>query len=199
MHLLLITGENVKIKRILVFGPIGSGKSSLLELFKQWGAFTVDCDQITHEILDHDPEAQRILKERFGASIFEKGKISREKLASIAFSSKEHLLDLESAIIPRVFTKIKQMYNEKKDFPYNAFVVEASIYPRVGPEWAPFFDEKIAVVANEELCRNRCSHFDQRAPFQLSFDQYKNYADLLIENNQTINELKQQFLKKVAP
>ena len=86
---MLKTGGNVKIKRILVYGPIGSGKSSVLKLFKEWGAFTVDCDHITHQILEHDPEVTPVLTEYFGSSILEKGKISRKRLAALAFASKK--------------------------------------------------------------------------------------------------------------
>ena len=89
---MLKTGGSVKIKRILVYGPIGSGKSSVLKLFKEWGAFTIDCDHITHQILEHDPEVLPILTEYFGSFILEKGKISRKKLSSAAFASKKNLL-----------------------------------------------------------------------------------------------------------
>ncbi|MFZ4772366.1 MAG: dephospho-CoA kinase [Chlamydiia bacterium] len=200
------TGENVKIKRILVFGPIGAGKSSVLELFKDWGAFTVDCDRITHKILENDLEVQSILKERFGPSVFENGKISRKKLATVAFNSKKNLEDLEKTIVPRVFIEIKRLYEEVKDQNYQAFVVEAPIYPKVETTWKDFFDQKIAVIASKETRTLRAhqkgltpQELELRSSYQIPLEELGLHADLVLENNYTINELKQQFLKKVTP
>jgi len=202
---LLKTGGNVKIKRILVFGLIGSGKSSVLKLFKESGAYTIDCDRIANQILEHDPEVQLILKEHFGPSIFEGGNISKKKLAKLVFDSKKDLLYLEKTIHPKVLAEVKKLYHLNKDEPYTAFVVEASVYPKVQEDFGNFFEKKIAVQASFENRLKRAhekgltnEEFKIRSTHQLGEENLLMHADLVLDNNATFQELKQQFLNKVS-
>ena len=202
---MLKTGGNVKIKRILVYGPIGSGKSSVLKLFKEWGAFTVDCDHITHQILEHDPEVTPVLTEYFGSSILEKGKISRKRLAALAFASKKNLLALEEILHPKILKEVERFYSKNKDLEAKAFVVEASTYPKIRGEWQQFFSTKILVNASREIRLKRAKEkgysdeeFSIRSEHQLPIDTLVAHADIILENNESINQLKQQFLNKVT-
>ena len=202
---MLKTGGSVKIKRILVYGPMGSGKSSVIKFFKEWGAFTVDCDHITHQILEHDPEVTLILTEYFGSSILEKGKISRKKLAALAFLSKKNLLALEELLHPKILHEIKRLYEREKNLEAKAFVVEASTYPKALGGWGEFFSTKILVTANQDVRLKRAKDkgyteedFLMRTEYQPSMDVLKAHADIILENNDSINQLKQQFLNKVT-
>lgn len=202
---MLKTGGNVKIKRILVFGLIGSGKSSILKLFKEYGAYTIDCDRIANLILEHDPEVQLILKEHFGPSIFVGGKISKKKLAKLVFDSKKDLLYLEKTIHPKVLAEVKSHYSLQKNEPYTAFVVEASVYPKVQDDFSSFFDTKIAVQASYENRLKRAhekglseEEFKIRSMHQMGEENLLMHADLILDNNSTFQELKQQFLNKVS-
>ncbi|MBM3196792.1 MAG: dephospho-CoA kinase [Chlamydiae bacterium] len=202
---MLKTGGSVKIKRILVYGPIGSGKSSVLKLFKEWGAFTLDCDHITHKILEHDPEVLPILTDYFGSFILEKGKISRKKLSSAAFASKKNLLALETILHPRIFKEVERLFLKNRDLGAKAFVVEASIYPKIQGDWESFFDSRILVTASREIRLERAKdkgfseeEFTIRTEHQLPSKTLESHADIILENNLSFNELKQQFIHKVT-
>jgi dephospho-CoA kinase len=184
---------------------MSSGKSSVLKFFKEWGAFTADCDHITHQILEHDPEVTPILTEYFGSSILEKGKISRKKLAALAFLSKKNLFVLEELLHPKILREIERLYNREKNLGAKAFVVEASTYPKALGGWENFFSTKILVTANQEVRLKRAKEkgyteeeFLKRTEYQHPMDILEAIADIILENNDSINQLKQQFLNKVT-
>jgi dephospho-CoA kinase len=96
-------------------GNIATGKSKVLEMLAQLGAFTVDADQLVHQILDHDPAAQVYIRTRFGpGTITAHGMVDRALLASIVFRDPAALQDLEAMIHPRVGALINQLISELK-------------------------------------------------------------------------------------
>ncbi len=69
--------------KIGLTGGIGSGKSSVSKLFKDWGAYIFDADSVAKEILLKNETAQNEIIAEFGSDILnkdekiEKGRLSR--------------------------------------------------------------------------------------------------------------------------
>lgn len=103
-------------------GNFGSGKSTVLEYFRQLGAKTIDSDQSVAKIYASDDEFKEALRLRFGSEIFDaKGGVMRKKLGKIAFANPENLAWLERELHPRV-KKIRR--NLIKKAPQALWVVE---------------------------------------------------------------------------
>ena len=60
-------------------GNIATGKSAVMRMAAEHGAFTLDADQLVHKILDADAEVQAAIQEAFGAAVVNvDGRINRE-------------------------------------------------------------------------------------------------------------------------
>ncbi len=84
-------------------GNIATGKSAVIRLAQDHGAFTIDADKIVHELMDHDATMQAAIAVAFGSEVRrEDGRIDRKKLGEIAFADPTALQDLEAMTHPAV-------------------------------------------------------------------------------------------------
>lgn len=78
-----------------ITGGSGSGKTTALRTLGALGALTLDCDRVYHELLESDGALLAALAARF-PSVLREGKIDRSALASIVFSDRKALEDLNA-------------------------------------------------------------------------------------------------------
>jgi len=84
-------------------GNIATGKSAVMRLAAEQGAYAIDADKVVHELMDHDPEIQAAIAVAFGSEVrLENGRIDRKKLGEIVFSDANALKDLETMVHPAV-------------------------------------------------------------------------------------------------
>src|SRR5919109_996996 len=68
-------------------GGIGSGKSSVAEMFKQLGAEVIDADQLARDVVEPGQPALAEIVSTFGRDILlSDGRLDREKLGRIIFA-----------------------------------------------------------------------------------------------------------------
>jgi dephospho-CoA kinase len=93
--------------RVGLTGGLASGKSTVAAFFRELGAFHVDADRITHELLAPGGGAEREVIARFGAGIVGSGgAIDRKAVAAIVFSDPSALADLNRIVHPRIRAEI---------------------------------------------------------------------------------------------
>jgi dephospho-CoA kinase len=84
-------------------GNIATGKSAVMRLAHNYGAFTIDADKIVHELMDNDATMQAAIAVAFGSEVRrEDGRIDRKKLGEIAFADPSAMQDLEAMTHPAV-------------------------------------------------------------------------------------------------
>ncbi len=84
-------------------GGIASGKSTVSTLFRSWGAFVADADEISRHALDPGTVCYEKTVAAFGRDIlFSDGTVDRKKVASIVFSDPGSLAVLNGIIHPYV-------------------------------------------------------------------------------------------------
>ena len=84
-------------------GGIGSGKSTVTRMLEERGAVVLDADVFAREAVRGGSEGLRRVVERFGKGIVgPDGELDRPRLASIVFSDREALGDLEAIVHPEV-------------------------------------------------------------------------------------------------
>lgn len=70
---------------ICITGGIGSGKSIVSRVLRQWGFRVYDCDSEAKRIMDTSVEILHLLKDHFGDRVIAEGKINRAELGKIVF------------------------------------------------------------------------------------------------------------------
>jgi dephospho-CoA kinase len=112
------------MKIIGLTGGIGSGKSTVLELFKILGVKTYSADESAKKLVNTDPYLINLIKSSFGENIYNKGQLNSKKLSDIVFEDKEKLKLLNSIIHPAVAKDFKLFLNSNNE---DYIVKEAAI------------------------------------------------------------------------
>ena len=99
------------MKIIGLTGGIGSGKSTVLELFKILGVKTYCADESAKKLVNTDPNLIDLIKSSFGNNIYDKGLLNTRKLSKIVFEDTEKLKLLNSIIHPAVARDFKLFLN----------------------------------------------------------------------------------------
>ena len=112
------------MKIIGLTGGIGSGKSTVLELFKILGVKTYSADESAKKLVNTDPYLINLIKSSFGENIYDKGQLNSKKLSDIVFEDKKKLKLLNSIIHPAVAKDFKLFLNSNNE---DYIVKEAAI------------------------------------------------------------------------
>lgn len=123
------------MKTIGITGGIGSGKTTVANIFLALGIPVFFSDlEAARIVFNDDPVCKKIVKE-FGREILGNGKIDRKKLAQIVFSDKEKLARLNSIVHPAVRSAFSTWAANHKSSPYliqeAAILFETGIYKKL--------------------------------------------------------------------
>ncbi len=184
-------------------GGIGSGKSTVSKMLAELGAPVIDADKVGHAIYAPDGPAYPEMVEAFGKEILaEDGTIDRKKLGPIVFADPNALKRLNSIVHPKMFQRMGEMVRELRERgERKPVVIEAAIL--IEANWQPLFEEIWLVSASRErviarIERDRGMKPEQteaRIKAQLSDEERRKHATLVIENNGTIEDLRAQVSK----
>jgi dephospho-CoA kinase len=183
--------------KIGLTGGIGSGKSSVSDLFKEWGAYIFDADTEAKRILDFNTTAQSELIAEFGTDVLNaNNQIDKAKLARIAFSDEDHQQRLNIIIHPYVFDVIDSTFDKVlATGKHEIFVVDAAlIYESVA---YTHMDNVLVVTSHLKIKTERVmtrggltlDQFLQRVNLQWPDQDKVHMADFVIHNNGTIDQL----------
>ncbi len=81
------------MRRWVVTGPAGAGKSTFCACLERGGAAVLDGDRLGHEILGRDDIVSSLAKE-FGSGVLENGAVDRGALGRIVFANPDALVIL---------------------------------------------------------------------------------------------------------
>ena len=87
---------------VALTGGIGSGKSTVGQIFAQLGAIVVDSDQLARDVLERGSIGFNEVVAKFGDEILKNGEIDRQLLASIVFKDPKKRSELEQITHPLI-------------------------------------------------------------------------------------------------
>lgn len=88
-------------------GGIGSGKSTIAELFAKLGVPIVDADAISHELTQAHGKAMPLIEQAFGAKLIDaQGALDRKAMRELAFTDNTAKQKLESILHPLIRDEI---------------------------------------------------------------------------------------------
>ena len=178
-------------------GGIGSGKSSVSSLFKEWGSYIFDADSNAKDILKNNETAQSAIIAECGTDILNReGKIEKSKLARIAFQDEDHQLRLNTIIHPYVFSDIDSSFDlilQKNQ--HEIFCVDAALIYESGAD--THMDYVVVVTSHLRLRTERVmerggltrDEFLERLDLQWPDEDKVHMADFVIHNNGTKDDL----------
>ena len=181
-------------------GGIASGKSTVADLFRVWGAYVADADLISRHALDPDTACYERTVAAFGRDILHPdGTVDRKKVASIVFADPQALAILNGIIHPYVHETIhKETKKAFDEAPDRLIVWDVPLLFETG------YDAEVArtvvVTARQSLRVQRIVDRDgstqaaalRRIRAQMPDREKVRRADLVIRNNGSLAELEQR-------
>tara|TARA_Y100001970_G_C13861550_1_gene664362 strand:+ start:67 stop:663 length:597 start_codon:yes stop_codon:yes gene_type:complete len=180
-------------------GGIGSGKSVVGNFFTELGIDVIDADHVSKNILDENKSAKKLFVEHFGDKFIDKNNnIDRALLRDEIFKDENKKEALESIIHPLVREEIFNFIKNSQSI-YKIVMVPL-IYETNSQD---FYDKILVVECSEENQINRASKRDNKTnddimniiKNQATSEQRKSIADEVINNDSSLNELKNQVIK----
>ena len=176
--------------KIGITGGIGSGKTTVCEIFKLLGIPVFHADAEARNLQNNDLQVKKSLKELLGEKIYnQKGELDRTSLARIIFNDPILLDKVNSIIHPAVRQQFMLWCDIHTKEPY--LLYEAAILLESGH--SSDFDKNILVYSDEKIRIERVVKRDhttealvkQRISNQMPDIQKIKLVDYTIENNNT--------------
>jgi len=185
------------MKKIGITGGIGSGKTYVSEVFFSLGIPVFNADVESKRLMSSSDKLISLVKDSFGNDIYINGVLDKKKLASIVFSDKEKLENLNNIIHPIV----KQEFIDWCKQQNSSYVIkEAAILFESNSDKG--LDAVICVSAPLNVRMDRVVKRDgssekeikNRIENQISQEEKENLSDYIIVND-GVQSLLPQILK----
>jgi len=176
------------MKKIGITGGIGSGKTTVCEIFKLLGVPVFHADDEAKNLQNNNLHIREFLIKLFGKHIyFSDGMLDRKKLAGLIFNDSVALAKVNSIIHPAVRKSFLRWTDNHQDAYY--ILYEAAILLESG--YASDFDRTILVLADERVRIERVIRRDhiseelvkQRINNQMPEAQKIKMVDFIVENS----------------
>lgn len=191
----------LNLKKVAVTGGLSCGKSSVCRIFKELGAYVVSADEIVHRLLSPKTNVGQQVVQLIGSDIVTQDQIDRSKIAKKVFNNPELLNSLEQILHPVVSDEIEKLYQYvcQHEAP-TLFLVEI---PLLFESHSGIYDYTIAVVADEKSCQERFmqstgygkEEYNKRMSRQLSPKEKARRADIVIDNNGSLEQLRSKIIE----
>lgn len=129
-------------------GGIGSGKTTVAELFAALGAAVIDTDQIAHQLTARDGIAIAPIRQTFGADfITADGAMNRARMREAVFADPASKKKLEAILHPLIRSETERLAEAAKG-PYPLFVVPLLVESGI---WKQRVSRVLVVDCDEEV------------------------------------------------
>lgn len=180
-------------------GGIATGKSTASNFFKKQGIPVIDSDLIAHQQLSKRNVIEK-LSQLFGNMILtSSGQIDRKKLGAIVFNDKKSLAKLNAELHPLICQQIKLKIAEYERIGCPFVVLDAPLLYELKLD--KVCNAVLVISLNFELQKKRLKErnnlsdleAEKRIYSQLPLEIKKNYANYVIENDQSVEILENKL------
>lgn len=198
----MLNGENLGMKQnkmiIGITGSIGTGKSTVSNYLISKGYSVVDADKISKGAYNIGSNGYKAILEVFGVEILNSnGEVDRKKIKKIVFDNSNMLQRLNMAIHPIIINEIEKeieilLESQNVVFLDAPLLIETELHKKV--------DKIIVVICDKNEQINRIIKRDKITAdmaisiinSQMSIDEKLKFADYIVYNNSTIENLYSQ-------
>lgn len=181
-------------KIIGLTGSISTGKTQVSNYLRDKGEKVIDADLIAREVVDLKNVKEKI-KKAFGENIYVDDKLDRSGLAEIVFRDEEKRQILNEIEHPEIYRIILEEVKKSKG---RVFVDIPLLFEseELNKKYGLVFDEVWLVYVNREKQIERLAKRDgiskdyamEKINSQLSVEEKKKLADVIIDNSSTLSE-----------
>ena len=129
-----------------ITGGIGSGKTTVCNVFRILGAPVFEADAVARQLMDSDEIIKNSLIDLFGKTVYIEGKLNRNMLATAIFRNTGLRAKVNELVHPAVYNDFYEWLKRNKKFKYviyeAAILFEGGFYEKM--------DFSILVTAPEE-------------------------------------------------
>ncbi len=185
---------------IAITGGLGSGKSTVREIFEEFGARGIDTDEIARRVVQPGSKGSQMVREAFGNAFFtDAGHLDRKKMAAHVFSDPVQRQRLESTLHPLIREEEARVVSEHlEESPGAVVVVEVPLL--VEGDRSGHYDGVVLVTAPvnvrmERLVRSGRYTPDEavsRMDHQADDLQRELFASWVIENSGPVEKTRAQ-------
>jgi len=183
---------------VALTGGIGSGKSTVGQIFAQLGAIVVDSDQLARDVLERGSIGFNEVAAKFGDEILKNGEIDRQLLGSIVFKDPTKRSELEQITHPLIRKAFAEVIVSSTS---NSIVIN-QIPLLVESNHDYKFDHVITVSASEDIRAQRLLkrgltgvQIRERMQAQATDQMREGIADSVIVNEKSEQEITDQVEK----
>ena len=172
-------------------GSIAVGKSYVLEILRELGAFVLDADQTAREVVAPGSKGLALIAEKFGRDVLtDAGELDRAKMGALVFADEAKRGLLNSIVHPLVFEAQNEWLAEKeRENPRGVAVIDAALMIESGGYKR--FSKLIVVWCEPQIqlqrlmLRNNLSEAEalKRIGAQMPQEEKKRYADFTIDTS----------------
>lgn len=195
-----------KKKIIGLTGGIASGKKTASKIFKSLGAAVINADEVYEYLTKPGSVLNTKIAKAFGNKVLNKNlSLNRKVLADMVFNVVDrHACPLREKLNkithPEIIKEIKKRIKAAKSnliILAAPLLIEAKQTGLVDEIWLISCDKEMQI--NRLMKRNKISRKEAlgRIKSQMSLAKKKKFADVVINNNGTIKELRGQILKNL--
>ncbi len=179
-----------------ITGSISAGKSSVLNILKDIGVFTISADEVYHQMIKPSMPLFNSLIEEWGRDILDiDGNIDRNKLSKIVFADPAKLKRLNELTHPAIIGEIEKTISENKN---RDIVVEIPLLFETKCEYLVDVIWYVDISRENRISRLMNRNNISREEAIKKIEKYKYYgdlADVIIYNDGTFEDLKNRVVK----
>ena len=183
---------------VALTGGIGSGKSTVGQIFAQLGAIVIDSDQLARDVMERGSIGFNEVVAKFGDEILKNGEIDRQILASLIFKDPAKRSELEQITHPLIRKAFAKVVSSAS--PDSIVINQIPLLVESNHDYK--FDHIITVSASESIRSERLikrgltnDQIKQRMGAQATDQMREAIADSVIVNEKNEQELTDQVEK----
>ena len=192
--------------RLGLTGGIGSGKSTVANMFASLGAAVIDADAVSRRLTAPHGKAIEAITQEFGVTMISAdGSLDRQRMRDLVFTSASAKKRLENILHPLIKLEIQQQDQALTNSDIDLIIYDIPLLVE-SPNWRPLLDRVVVIDCSEKtqiervMVRNTLKQGDiEKIIANQSSRKIRNSAaDIVIFNDSiTVEQLLEQ-VKQVA-
>ena len=193
------------MKIIGLTGGIASGKSTVATELRKQNIPVFDADEVSRKAVAKGSKGLAMVAEAFGSEyLTSEGEMDRAKISQLVFSNKEALKTLEGILHKIVWDEAEAFLAEAREQKAKLAVLDVPLL--IETKWHERVDLVWLVAVSKEqqikraMIRSGMTEEEVKARIaaQMSLEDKKKFADVVLDNSGTVEETLEQVHKELA-